>query len=382
MIQPVETRDAGLAVLTVFLLAASSVAGGTPSIDIRDAFEDQAHAFVEALRPGAGFSFNYDGRPVDPAFPSGWRESIADDAQAGSLTVVLTHSSGLQVTRHARVLRDFGAVEYRLRFKNVSSRALPAISALHPLNLSFGERVAEGNCVISSGGGMSEGVLPPASFAVYERCFTPTVPDIGRVDLTTEGGRSSARDLPFFFVHNERLRAGLFVAFGWTGQWGAMAQQNLAAGELSIRGRIPGVDIALAPGEEIEGPTILVGVYRGALSAGSNRLRRVIREVYTPKLAGKAPLPPAVYSSYFSVGVNFDDSVLKRLADAAAAAGQEYFLIDAGWYASESRGAYFSDGLGNWYQVDRRKFPNGLKPIMEYVRSRGSRPECGSSRSG
>lgn len=338
----------------------------SPLRNPRDLWQEQSGGFAAATQPGAGFSFKYGGNTIGPIFSSDWRRTVGDGTQADLTSITWTHESGLAVTRETRVMPSFGAVEYKLRFKNTAGKPLPSISALQALNLSFTGTITDENCVISSGGGLADKFLPPRTFAIRKHCFAPTVPSKGLVDLTTEGGRSSNKDLPFFFIQNETQRQGLFVAFGWSGQWGAMVQRS-PAGMLNVRGRVPGVEVALAPGEEIQGPTVVVGLYKGEAADGSNRLRRLIRDVYTPQLAGKRFLPVATYDTYYGVGTQFDEALLKKLAEGAAAVGQEYFLLDAGWF----KGKNWFTSVGNWEQVERSRLPNGLKPIADHVRSQG-----------
>lgn len=57
------------------------------------------------------------------------------------------------------------------------------------------------------------------------------------------------------------------------------------------------------------------------------------------------------------------------LIDAAADAGCDYFCIDAGWYAEGS----WWDWVGEW-QENRRRFPNGLKEVTDYIRKKGMIP--------
>jgi len=350
-----------------------SAIAALPSIDIREVWKDNAGEFAKAARAGAGFSFRYEGKPVGPEFSRDWQQTSTHDVPSGATQTILTHASGLVVTRVMRVFADSGAVEYQLYFKNAAKKTLPAVSAIRELDLSFGQPVANGNCVISSGGGGYDGFLPPRDFAVRKNCFAPTVPDYGSaedygvVELAAEGGVSSPKELPFFFIQNDARQEGVFVAFGWSGQWGAAIERDPVRRTLTVRGSIPDLDIALEPGEEIQGPTVLLGLYQGTLADGSNRLRRLIRELYTPTLAGKAFFPVATYDNYFGIGDAFDESLLRKLADGAAAIDQEYFLLDAGWYQGEK----WDTSVGNWGQVNTTKLPNGLKPVADYIRSKG-----------
>lgn len=342
------------------------VLAAEPSIDLRDAWKGRTDVLAQAALPGAGFSFWYQGKIIGPELSTEWRQTVSHDDRTGLTKTAFTHPSGLVVTREVRTFPTFGAIEYQVSFKNTSAKRLAPVSHIHSLDLSLGNPIVNGSCVISSGGGMADGFLPPRTFALRRNCFAPTVPDDGLIELTTDGGRSSNRDLPFFFIQNNAQQAGMFVAFGWSGQWDALVLRDPKAGTLRLWGEIPDVEIALEPGEKIEGPTVLLGVYQGQLADGSNELRRLIRHEYTPRLEGKSFIPAATYDIW-DLEDSFDETLLKKLADGAAAVGQEYFLLDAGWF----RGNSWWESTGNWNQVSTSKLPNGLKPVADYVRSKG-----------
>lgn len=353
-------------ITTVIVLSRAGAA--TAPLDIRAVWKDTPGVFAKAALEGAGFSFKYGGHAVGPEFSGEWQQTFADDKKSGTAKTVLTHASGLVVTREMRVFPGVNAVEYRISFKNSSKSTLSPVSEINALNLAFGEAVLYGNCVVSFGGGLANRILPSRSFAVRKNCFVPTVPEAGMVELGTEGGQSSNKDSPFFFIQNDSKQEGMFVAFGWSGQWTALAGVNIPReGILNVRAKIPGIEIALEPGEEIKGPTVLVGLYQGALTDGSNRLRRLIRDVYTPKLAGKRYLPVATYDTHWGTKSHFDEALLKKQADTAAALHQEYFLLDSGWYA----GKKWMDSVGNWDLIHPSKLPNGMKPVADYVQSKG-----------
>ena len=61
------------------------------------------------------------------------------------------------------------------------------------------------------------------------------------------------------------------------------------------------------------------------------------------------------------------------LIDAAHKAGCEYFCVDAGWYAD----GFWWDNVGEWLP-SKERFPNGLEEVMDYIRSKGMIPACGS----
>ena len=57
------------------------------------------------------------------------------------------------------------------------------------------------------------------------------------------------------------------------------------------------------------------------------------------------------------------------LIDAAAEAGCEYFVIDAGWYAA----GQWWDTVGEWQESSER-FPEGLRRVTDYIRQKGMIP--------
>ena len=60
------------------------------------------------------------------------------------------------------------------------------------------------------------------------------------------------------------------------------------------------------------------------------------------------------------------------LIDAAKAAGCEYFVIDAGWYAEEKESWWGAVGL--WQPSKTRWEPGGLKAVIERIRAKGMVP--------
>jgi hypothetical protein len=304
---------------------------------------------THAVQPGIGFSFKYGGELVGPELRADWKTTDAQHDDFGTSMITWVHASGLAVTRTTRVIATHRALEYTLRIKNTTRHVLPPLSAVHALCIALGEPALEGNCVISSGGGLHDTVMPPSGFGIRTHGFLSEAHAELSLGLTTQGGRSSSKDLPFFFLQNERLQEGLLIALGWSGQWAVHVGLNPRAATLTLRGKIPDLNIALEPGEEIEGPSVLIGAYEGTIHDGANRMRRLIREAYTPKLSSPTVLPAAAYSNWYDLWDEFDEPQLKRTIDAVAALRQEYFILDAGWYAgaSEADGG-FSSGLGNW----------------------------------
>lgn len=73
--------------------------------------------------------------------------------------------------------------------------------------------------------------------------------------------------------------------------------------------------------------------------------------------------PTFVYNTWRPFTKNINEKLIMELAKAAADAGMKEFIIDDGW----------NENYGDW-NVDLNKFPNGLKPVFDYIKSLGMKP--------
>ncbi len=76
---------------------------------------------------------------------------------------------------------------------------------------------------------------------------------------------------------------------------------------------------------------------------------------------------PVIFNDY--MGCLWADPTTEKLLpviDAAADSGAEIYCMDAGWYAD---GTWW-ETVGEW-QVCEKRFPNGMKEIFDYIRSKG-----------
>ncbi|MBC7828322.1 MAG: alpha-galactosidase [Chitinophagaceae bacterium] len=73
--------------------------------------------------------------------------------------------------------------------------------------------------------------------------------------------------------------------------------------------------------------------------------------------------PTFVYNTWNPFKTNINEKLIMELAKSAADAGMKEFVIDDGW----------QDNYGDW-GTDQTKFPNGLKPVFDYIKSLGMKP--------
>jgi len=236
------------------------------------------------------------------------------------------------------------------------------------------------------GGGLTDGFYPPRAYRPEAVCFGKArdwVPGCGGFPRWWTGkgvyalssgptGRSSNPDLPVLFAGWQAGGAavGLWAATEWSGRW-RMEMGSGGDWRFAFRGGPTVQGVVLEPGESVRLPRVHVGVFGGGQAQATNSIRRYVAEVLAPDVEGLRPHPLVAYDHWFGIHEDITEELLCRQADRAAELGVEYFVVDAGWYGGATEN--FADGVGNWERVDEVKFPDGLEPLAEYVRSRGMR---------
>ena len=154
--------------------------------------------------------------------------------------------------------------------------------------------------------------------------------------------------------------ATLAVHLGWSGNH-VLAVDNLDdgrrlvhAGELFESG-----EVRLGPGEAYESPAVYFAQSTAALRA---RLRS---EMSWP--GGVAKPRPVTLNTWEGNYFAHKLPELTAQADAAATLGVERFVLDDGWFGVRDDDRR---SLGDW-SVDPRKYPDGLKPLADYVHGLG-----------
>jgi alpha-galactosidase len=125
----------------------------------------------------------------------------------------------------------------------------------------------------------------------------------------------------------------------------------------------------LAPGEEFT--TVPAAVAVGARPDGADGFAEAAAAMTGYRRALRHPHPdhtglPVIFNDFMNTVMG--DPTTERLLpliDAAAEAGAEYFVIDAGWYAGEEG---WWDLVGEWEESPAR-FPGGLIEVMDRIRA-------------
>ena len=317
-------------------------------------------------------SFIYAGRR-SAEFLGGWeRRDAAEETAAGSIERVAYQDpdTGLEVRIEARRFRDFPAVDWVVEFENHGSADTPVIEDIQPLDFSFPMPQKERLRLHHAKGSSCrmDDFLP----------LTTELPPGSRKALVPVGGRSS--DGVFPFMNLQREGCGLVLAVGWSGQWAARFERGEVGSttlspprdEDSVR-LVAGMErtrLLLHPGEAIRTPRIMLLAWEGLdPTAGNNLLRRLLLAHYLPRIDGELVMPPtaqALQAHFYLTGEASEQIEMKALPKVAAA-GAEAYWIDACWYGSE---AEWWQAVGSW-EVNRERFPNGLKPISDAAHKEG-----------
>lgn len=125
----------------------------------------------------------------------------------------------------------------------------------------------------------------------------------------------------------------------------------------------------LQPGESFTSVPAAVGMVIGGEDETFSVLNQYRRRIRRPNRDNENL--PIIFNDYMNC-LWADPTTEKELPiiDAAAALGCEYYCIDAGWYTDEED---WFPTIGEWIP-SKNRFPNGLKEVTDYIRSKGMVP--------
>ncbi|TCP34014.1 alpha-galactosidase [Sphingomonas sp. BK235] len=195
----------------------------------------------------------------------------------------------------------------------------------------------------------------------------------GATVLESRRGSTGSENNPWFQITradtNEESGPAWIGALAWSGSWRLSFDQDVT-GRVRIVGGFNPFDFAyrLRPGARLETPVFYVGFSDAGRGGASRLFHRFEREQVLPHRDGDAPaLRKVLYNSWEATEFKVNEAEQLALATRAATLGVERFVMDDGWF-----GARDSDhaGLGDW-TVNPRKFPNGLKPLIDRVKALG-----------
>ncbi len=166
----------------------------------------------------------------------------------------------------------------------------------------------------------------------------------------------------FGFRHGEVWAAHV----AWSGGHTLYAERLPEGGGMLGGGELlaPG-ELTLGPGEEYAMPRLCAAYSDTGIDGISSAFHGWLRS--RPPRARWSRPRPVVLNTWEAVYFRHDEQRLRALAETAAEAGVERFVLDDGWFQGRRDD---HAGLGDWY-VDEEVWPRGLGPLIGHVRSLG-----------
>jgi alpha-galactosidase len=158
-----------------------------------------------------------------------------------------------------------------------------------------------------------------------------------------------------------------FGSFHYSGNWVLNFDQTFN-GNLQILGGVNYWDTqwTLEPGKPFQTPKFSVGFTKNGSEGAAQSMSAYVRNSVLPPVHRK-DLRPVIYNSWFSTFYAVNENQQLALAKIAKEAGVEMFVIDDGWFKGRTKS---DEGLGDW-EVDKKKFPNGLGPLIKSINDMG-----------
>ncbi len=213
-------------------------------------------------------------------------------------------------------------------------------------------------------------------YTMEELGIAQSIPGAGQrsskaIGISNTGNWSTKEYLPMGYIENTETGTNLFWQIEHNGSWHWEISDQTGHLYLQLSGPTENQSHwykILKPNESFESVEVAVGVSNGNFDNAMGELteyRRIIRR----KNDDNENLG-IIFNDYMNC-LWADPTTEKEipLIDAAAEIGCEYFCVDAGWYA---KGQWW-DGVGEW-QPSIERFPNGIKEVMDYIRSKNMIP--------
>ncbi len=194
----------------------------------------------------------------------------------------------------------------------------------------------------------------------------------GRFSTGSTRGLSSHEAHPWFAIrprgeHAEHSGRVWFGSLAWSGNWLLVCdvERNDA---LNVVMGIQPFDFGwrLEPGTAFTTPELVCGYSEEGIGGASRILHRFEESVQLPS-NHRERLRPVLYNSWEATHFDVEVASQIELARRASAMGAELFVVDDGWFGERDDD---TAGLGDW-TVNRRKFPNGLRELIDEVHRLG-----------
>ncbi|MCP4180650.1 MAG: alpha-galactosidase [bacterium] len=184
-------------------------------------------------------------------------------------------------------------------------------------------------------------------------------------------GRTSCDNIPYLIVGEKGFKETQGDVYGFHLGWSGNSSHN--ASILSDGRKVIQFSELLLPGEIVleanatyETPVLYAAYSSQGLNKLSNCFYEFLRNSnkFMPMVK---KVRPVHFNTWEAVYFDHNQEVLYELVEKAADLGIERFILDDGWFVGRNGE---KAGLGDWF-VDNKKYPEGLKPLIDFVNKNG-----------
>ena len=287
-----------------------------------------------------------------------------DDVTGARVVTHMQFYKGTSVVRCWNIITNIGTQDQTLEY--ISSFCYTGIEKEGELSTDDKMRIS-----IPHNGWQKE--MSWKTYSFPDLGFAQTQPTVYQrtsktIEVTNTGNWSTKEYLPMGYLENTEAKTSLFWQIEHNGSWHyEIGDQNrhfylCVSGPTEVQSHW---FKTLKPGESFESVPVAVGVSENDFSKAMGELTKYRRKIRRPNEDNETL--PIIFNDYMNC--LFGDPTTEKelpLIDAAAEAGCEYFVIDAGWYAP---GEWW-DSVGEWQECLER-FPGGVREVTDYIRKKG-----------
>jgi len=223
--------------------------------------------------------------------------------------------------------------------------------------------------------------FPPADYEIYVQKSSWARESQGRwqdifcgtLVLECVDGRTTDGSAPFICFREKNGLTGLSFNLVPCGQWMIrtalypLIADSLPYCVIEMGPADENLKMELLPGEEFELPEILIGYLdHGIEYLGAHRTNKYILKNKYRSLSEDARV---VYNTWFDAAEHLLPERLNRQLDAAADLGCEIFVVDAGWYGTDT-GSWYNE-TGYWEEKQKSAFAGRMSDFADSVRRKG-----------
>ncbi|NGM63579.1 alpha-galactosidase [Sphingobacterium sp. SGG-5] len=264
----------------------------------------------------------------------------------------------VEVTSNYKVFDDLDIIEKWITIKNTSKNKKDNVRL---------ENVLSGSIVLPH----DDYILTQLSGHEMNEFQEEQVPLSTGVKVIESKAFKSNFHAPWFLIKTDQTTketgSAWFGSVHYSGNWVFRFDKKFNS-TLQIVGGINfwDTDWMLMPGETFISPKISFGYSPYGTDQATINQHRYVRTYVLPE-KHRHELRPVLYNGWENSYYDINEKQQIELANVASEIGVELFVVDDGWFKNRTAS---DSGLGN-YEIDKNKFPNGLKPVIDHVHKLG-----------